>query len=101
MLRLALLVFAALLSVAGLFCLSSGYGHGLPMTVWGVILLLAVLFERWRYQQSHNANGAWQETGERFIDPESGRLTKVLYDPHSGERRYVPVDADADKGQAP
>jgi hypothetical protein len=94
MLRSALLVFAGLLSLAGLACLSAGLPQGWPMTIWGVVVLAAVLLERWRYRRAADHGGVWQETGERFVDPESGRLTKVLYDPGSGERRYVPLDDD-------
>jgi hypothetical protein len=93
MLRRALLVFACLLTLAGLACLSAGSMHAWPMTAWGVVLLAAVLLERWRYRQNDNLGSeGWQETGERFIDPESGQAMKVLYHPHSGERRYVPTE---------
>jgi hypothetical protein len=96
MLRTTLLVFAVLLTLAGLACLLTGAGPATPMTVWGSILLAAVLLERWRYQQHGHADGEWQETGERFVDPETGQATRVLYHPRSGERRYEPLDAKAD-----
>ncbi len=92
MLRAALFGFACLLTLAGLICLSTGVGQGWPMTIWGCVLLAAVLLERWRYRQDGSAvAGEWQETGERFVDPETGQPTKVLYHAHSGERRYVPL----------
>jgi len=51
---------------------------------------VVILIERWRYQRHDHANGlGWQETDEQFIDPETGKLTKVLYNPATGERRYV------------
>jgi hypothetical protein len=31
----------------------------------------------------------WIETGERFIDPETGKLVTVYHQPRTGERRYV------------
>jgi len=90
MLRTALLIFAALLSAAGAAGLLTGHAQAWPATIWGVILLLAVLFERWRYRKEPSIHQAsWQTTGERFIDPESGEPTEVQYDPASGERRYV------------
>ena len=94
MLRLALLAFAILLTVAGLVGLSADFHHGWPMAVWGVVLLLSVLFERWRYTRAHGpevGGSDWQETGERFVDPESGATLRVLSDAKSGERRYVPL----------
>ncbi|HWX01813.1 hypothetical protein [Collimonas sp.] len=96
MLRLALLGFAALLTGAGIFCYLRGEPAAFPLTSWGLILLIAVLAERWRYIRKHRADdGPWQETGERFVDPESGRLMSVQYSPNSGERRYVAVGEDS------
>jgi len=100
MLRLALLGFAVLLTGAGILCSVSAVPAAFPLTAWGLILLFAVLAERWRYARKHKADdGPWQETGERFVDPESGRLMRVLYSPSSGERRYVA--AGEDSGIAP
>lgn len=100
MLRLALLGFAVLLTGAGIFCHFNGAPAAFPLTSWGLILLVAVLAERWRYTRKHKVeDGPWQETGERFVDPESGRLMSVLYSPSSGERRYVA--AGEDSGIAP
>ncbi|WP_296002896.1 hypothetical protein [Rugamonas sp.] len=90
MLRTALLMVAALMSVAGAACVLTGHAQAWPPTIWGVVLLLAVLFERWRYRKQPSAQqGSWQITGERFIDPESGEPMEVHYNPASGERRYV------------
>ncbi|WP_051710924.1 hypothetical protein [Andreprevotia chitinilytica] len=92
MLRIALLCFALLLTVAGAYLCVVESRHALPMLIWGAILSAAVLFERWRYRQKHQPGpGEWQETAERFEDPESGQLMQVLFNPKTGERRYVPV----------
>ena len=89
MLRRALLLVALTLLAVGLGALLLGARPGLPMTIWGAVLLAAVLFERWRYRASSPGRpDAWQPTGERFIDPESGRPMRVLYNPSTGERRY-------------
>lgn len=56
----------------------------------GRIVVIAVLFERRRYRRiEHSKGGQWQPTGECFQDPETGQTVEVLYDPVSGERRYV------------
>jgi Putative heavy-metal-binding len=34
-------------------------------------------------------DGQWQSTRERFLDPSSGEKVDVLFNPHTGERRYV------------
>ncbi len=48
------------------------------------------MFERWRYRSAAGDGGrGWQRTGERFEDPESGQVMEVLFDPSSGQRRYV------------
>ena len=33
-----------------------------------------------------------EATGERFLDPTTGRLMEVRYNPMTGQRDYVPVD---------
>lgn len=91
MLRIAILVFACLLVALGACLWVSGgaMSGGAQAFSAGVILLLGTLFERWRYKNKNaSVEGDWQRTGERFIDPESGKETEVLYDPKSGERRY-------------
>jgi hypothetical protein len=93
MLRIALLVFACLLVVFGA-CLwvNGGAPGGAPAFTAGVILLLGTLFERWRYKNRNAAvEGDWQRTGERFVDPQTGKEVEVLYDPKSGERRYQEI----------
>jgi len=91
MLRSGLLVFGLGLSVIGLVLLiSHGALSGQPFLIWGAIVVIAVLFERWRYRRLDDSGGVqWQRTGESFEDPETGETVEVLYDPASGERRYV------------
>jgi hypothetical protein len=67
--------------------------HAWPMVIWGVVIFVAMFIERWRYQHSdQGSTEEWQPTDEQFIDPETGKLTKVFYKPATGERRYVQVD---------
>jgi hypothetical protein len=78
--RVVLLVIAGLL-VAG----------GVAMAILCVILLIGLLIERWRYKPlaDRSPGPDWRATGERFVDPETGKLVTVYYHPASGERRYV------------
>lgn len=92
MLRTSLLVVAAGVCIAGLVLLAGGSAHGLPMALWGGVLLCAVLVERWRYRPQGRGRGAWQATTERFIDPQSGQAMQVQFNADTGERRYVPDD---------
>lgn len=95
MLRNFVLMIAVALTVGGVFLLSRGDHGGFPVTFWGGLLTVAVLFERWRYEAKHqDLSGDWEETEERFIDPESGKLMQVWYQPATGERRYLPANGD-------
>jgi hypothetical protein len=61
--------------------------------VIGVLLVAGGLFERRRYRaRVDRENRRWQDTAERFVDPTTGRLMEVRYDPETGERDYVEVD---------
>jgi len=65
-----------------------------PIGVVLVLVLLSILFER-RYRGRRNASGAqWQSTGEKFVDPTTGKLTEVRYNPQTGERAYVDVTSE-------
>ena len=97
MFRQALLILGLLAILLGLFL--SAIGLALPLGIYlcltGVIVTGALLIERRGYRPSVNrAGGKWQETNERFIDPVSGHLIVVRYNPETGERDYV------DKGMA-
>jgi len=96
MLRIALLIVALALLAAGLALRLRGAADAFPLIAWGLVLALAVVFERWRYRsRDAGRGGPWEVTGERFIDPESGAAMHVLYNPRTGERRYEPaVPAD-------
>lgn len=93
MLRTGLLVFGLVLIGVGMVLLMMhGTPSGQPFLIWGAIVTIAVLCERWRYRRIEGSNGAhWQPTGERFEDPETGNTVEVLYDPVTGERRYTPI----------
>ena len=90
MLRTVVLISGCLVLLLGAFLCTKGVAYGGVQTlIFGAIFVLGTLFERWRY---HNKNAApdadWQVTGERFVDPETGKAMEVLYDPRSGERQY-------------
>ncbi|HXA47626.1 MAG TPA: hypothetical protein VNW52_08350 [Burkholderiaceae bacterium] len=92
MLRSTLLGIACVLALVGVFRLFAGDAGAWPMAIWGVVLVLAVVLERWRYQQRDDVDGGeWQATEERFVDPETGREVQVFYQPTTGKRRYMPV----------
>ena len=90
MLRTAVLIFGCLVLLLGVVLCTLGAGFGGVQTlIVGAIFVLGTLFERWRYNNKNVPMDAdWQATGERFVDPESGKSMEVFYDPRSGERQY-------------
>jgi hypothetical protein len=91
-LRRAVLGLGALALLLGLLLI--GLGHlaagGIQLLLLGAVTVLGVLLEARRYRGGKRSSG-WQPTSERFVDPTSGRLTEVRYDPSTGERQYVDV----------
>ena len=89
---------AVLLPIAGLF-VAGGVAMAMlgavPAAVglagWGLILLIGVAIERWRYKPlaERSPGPDWTVTDERFVDPETGKMVTVYYHPGSGQRRYV------------
>lgn len=96
MLRAALLVIGGVMLAAAAFGALTGWRLGaiIPLALWGAILAGGVLVERWRYQLLADDRPCrdWQATPERFVDPESGRLVTVFFNPATGDRRYVADD---------
>ena len=101
MLRTVVIAVAAILTGVGIVLLACGiHVPGWQVLVLGVIVLIGTLFERWRYRRIEQPpNGHWQRTDEKFIDPSTGEPVEVMFDPRTGERRYVGRgDQDAKTG---
>lgn len=66
-------------------------GLSFELVVFGLILAGGVAFERWRYKsvEKDRPGANWQPTGERFIDPATGKSMEVYFDAATGERHYV------------
>ncbi|HZU90695.1 MAG TPA: hypothetical protein VE993_15690 [Stellaceae bacterium] len=92
-LRPALLTIGGILLAAAVLSFLAGRSaaRALEIAFPGIVLVGAVLVERWRYKPLGGARPGpdWIATGERFVDPESGKLVTVFYKPATGERRYV------------
>jgi len=95
MLRTAVLIFGFGVLVLGAYLCTLGVAHGgIQVLIGGAIFVVGTLFERWRYNNRNaSVDGDWQVTGERFVDPETGKNMEVLYNPRSGERRYQEIDS--------
>ena len=91
MLRAILILIGLVLLGCGLFAMRFWGLAGFPPLAAGVVLLLGTIFEgRYRPRVRSGADG-WEPTGERFIDPGTGKLVDVVYNPKTGEREYKDV----------
>ena len=93
MLRKAILAYGVLAIIGAILLALAGVITGLVLylLVNGAVVIAALLFERGRYRPAVSPDGPWQETAERFVDPTTGQLMKVRYNPQTGARVYVPI----------
>lgn len=94
MLAITLYVVGALLLLIAAIALLVGGALALflpQLVIGGACLIVALAIERWRYKpvQSTSPDPRWADTGERFVDPETGLLTAVYFDAAKGERHYL------------
>lgn len=96
MLPIVLYVLGGVMLIgAGIAVLTGVMVALLPQLIFGGLLLVVGLaIERWRYKPllRTGPDPRWKDTGERFVDPGSGQLTAVYFDPRDGERHYIVVD---------
>ena len=61
------------------------------LVLGGLLLIVGLAIERWRYKpvRSERPDSSWRDTGERFVDPETGLMTTVYFDPATSERHYL------------
>ena len=90
MLRAAAILASILMLVLGALGSWQRRPAAVQWMVLGGVLLVALLFERWRRAPPRDP-GPWDATDERFVDPASGKLVTVHVNRRTGERRY---DAD-------
>ena len=62
----------------------------LELGIFGALVLIGTIFEG-HYRSQRATGRGWQTTGERFVDPTSGKMVEVRYNPRTGERSYVDV----------
>src|SRR5438270_13488239 len=93
MLRKAILAYGVLAIIGAVVLALAGIITGLVVYLFvnGAVVIAALLFERGRYRPAVTRGGKWEETEERFIDPSTGQVMKVRYNPQTGAGEYVPV----------
>jgi len=87
------LIIGVLIALCGAALLFWG-GGGFLLIFGGLIVLTAVLERRYGAPSRRPVGPNWRPTDERFVDPETGKLVTVWFDPASGQRRYV-ADGDS------
>lgn len=96
MLPIVLYVVGSVLLLGAVIAVFTGILVALlpQLIIGGLLLVVGLAIERWRYKPllRSGPDPGWQDTGERFVDPGSGELTAVYFDPQRGERHYLVVD---------
>jgi hypothetical protein len=90
MFRAVLFMIGVALLIVALAAAFAGWPV-IPLAAFGAILTLGLLFERYVYKpiRREPPGPGWEQTTERFIDPQSGQSVTVYFNPCTGERRYV------------
>ncbi|MGH2467126.1 MAG: hypothetical protein ACRDGL_05295 [Candidatus Limnocylindrales bacterium] len=104
-LRVVLGILGAVSLLGGLLLATSG-GSVAVTAFWpivvGIVLVIVALYEHGRYRAGQGVPGPdggasgvarpgqFERTEEIFTDPTSGQLTRVWYDPTTGQREYRP-----------
>lgn len=90
------LVIGAVFAICGIALWN--YGGGPALLIVGVLAILTALLEPIYGRASGKpVDGDWRSTDEKFVDPETGKLVTVWFDPETGERRYVEESDAASK----
>ncbi len=86
--RLVVALGVGLLLAGGVAVALHAYGAAFYLFITGGAYSAGVLFERWRYTPPPPRIGNWRATGERFLDPASGKMVEVYFNRETGERHY-------------
>ncbi len=89
MLRAVIIGAAAVAAAVFLVLGLAVHPYFLVEALGAVVVLVAALFEARRYRSRVSGTAGWQDTDEKFVDPTTGRLMKVRFNPRTGERDYV------------
>ena len=99
--RGCIVVFGAALIVLGIvgFVVGTAEATGfpaIPVFIFGCLVVVTALIEPvyGKLVSRPPLSGGWRPTGEKFIDPASGKPVEVWFDPATGERRYVDVEGE-------
>jgi hypothetical protein len=94
--RLCVVLLGAIIALAGIAGLTLGPAQGagfpaVPALLLGCLIAVTAIAEPvyGKLLSRPSRPGNWRPTGEKFIDPETGKPVEVWFEPNTGERRYV------------
>jgi hypothetical protein len=97
--RGCVVLFGAVIALAGIGGLLLGPAQApgcpaIPALILGCVIVITAIAEPvyGRLTGRPSPSGNWRPTGEKFIDPATGKRVEVWFEPKTGERRYVDVD---------
>jgi hypothetical protein len=97
MLRAVILTIGTLMMLGGVLVAAIAMvGPALWLFAAGGLIVIGTVFERVLYKPLADTGPGpgWTDTGERFVDPGTGKMVDVFYNASTGERQYVvPNDA--------
>ncbi len=86
--RACAIAVGVVLALCGL--LLWAWGGGVVLLICGAVVIGAAILEpAYGALVRRPAAPGWRATDEKFVDPETGRLVTVWFDPATGERLYV------------
>jgi len=86
--RIWALIVGAIIALGGVAIW--GQGGGPIVLIFGVLMVITAALEPvYGRAKGKPAGAGWRATDERFVDPETGKLVTVWFDPATGARRYV------------
>ena len=88
MLRALVVAIGVACIVGAAFLANQVWFAALELAVFGALILIGTFFKGAIAGGAPTGTG-WQRTAERFVDPVSGKLVEVRYNPKTGERAYV------------
>jgi hypothetical protein len=96
--RGCVVLFGAVIALAGIGWLMLGSAEApgfpaIPALILGCVTVVTALAEPvyGKLVGRPSPTGNWRPTGEKFIDPATGKPVEVWFEPKTGERRYVDV----------
>jgi len=102
--RGCVVIFGAVIVLAGIGGIVLGQAGApgfpaIPALILGCLIVVTAIAEPvyGKLTGRPPLSGTWRPTGERFIDPATGKPVEVWSEPKTGERRYVDVSEEADK----